>query len=77
MKVLGLSCGRKMGNSESLLREALAETEKFGAETEIIRLGDRAVKPCTGCEGRVRNMISGGDGHACRKETTYPFFLVS
>ena len=50
MKVLGLSCGRRMGNSEVLLREALAETENRGADIEIIRLGDLAVKPCTGCE---------------------------
>ncbi len=75
MRVLGLSCGRKMGNSEILLREALAETEQFGAETEIIRLGDLNIKPCTGCEGCVRNTFIGGDGVCVQKDDHMPWLL--
>ena len=51
MKVLGLACGRKMGNTEVLVREALMGAEEIsGAETEIIRLLDLTIKPCRGCE---------------------------
>ena len=49
MKVLGLSCGRPMSNSEVLLREALMGAEEKGAETEIIRLLNLTVKHCIGC----------------------------
>jgi len=75
MKVLGLTCGRKMGNSEILLREALGEVEKIGAEVEIIRLGDLTIKPCTGCEGCVRNMFIGGEGRCVQKGDHMPFLL--
>ena len=50
MKLLGISCGRKMGNSEILLREALMGAEELGSETEIISLLDVDIKPCTGCK---------------------------
>ena len=63
MKILGLSCGRKMGNSEVLLREALIESEKFGAEVEIIRFHDLNIKPCTGCETCVSNRLKGTGGY--------------
>jgi multimeric flavodoxin WrbA len=51
MKVLGLSCGRPMGNSEVLVRAALAGAQEVtGAEAEVIRLYDLFIKPCDGCE---------------------------
>lgn len=51
MKLLGISAGRKMGNSEILLKEALMAAEATGGiETEIIRLHDLKIKFCTGCE---------------------------
>ena len=50
MKLLGISCGRKMGNSEILLREALMGAEELGRETEIISLLDVNIKPCIGCK---------------------------
>jgi len=49
MKLLGLSCGRKMGNSEIMLKEALMAAEALGAEVEIIRLIDLDIKPCLHC----------------------------
>jgi multimeric flavodoxin WrbA len=49
-KLIGLSTGRKEGNSEILLKEALMAAEEQGLETEIIRAMDLRVKPCTGCE---------------------------
>jgi multimeric flavodoxin WrbA len=51
--IIGLSCGRKNGNSEILLKEALMGAEElgFGISSEIIRVMDLRVKPCTGCQG--------------------------
>lgn len=49
MKLLGLSCGRKMGNSEILLKEALMAAKESGAEVEILRLVDLDIKPCHHC----------------------------
>lgn len=75
MKVLGLSCGRKMGNSEILVREALMATEELDAEVEVIRLGDLSIKPCVGCEDCVSNMLKGGKGECVQKNDHMPFLL--
>ncbi len=49
-KIIGLSCGRKMGNSEILLKKACMGAEELGVETEIIRAMELNLKPCIGCE---------------------------
>jgi multimeric flavodoxin WrbA len=51
-KILGLSCGRKYGNSEILLKEALMGAEELGLgiDIEIIRAMELSIKPCTGCQ---------------------------
>jgi len=55
MRLLGISAGRKMGNSEILLKEALMAAEQAGdIEVEIIRLHDLKIKYCTGCEACVK-----------------------
>jgi multimeric flavodoxin WrbA len=48
MKVLGLCGGRKLGNSEILVKEALMAAEEAGAAVEIIRLMDLNIKPALG-----------------------------
>ncbi len=48
-KIIGLSCGRKNGNSETLLKAAAMGAAEFGVETEIIRAMSLKVLPCTGC----------------------------
>jgi len=50
MKVLGI-CGsqRKGGNSEILLKAALAKAREKGAETEFIGLYDEEIQFCDGC----------------------------
>ena len=64
MKLLGLSCGKKMGNSEILLREALMAAEGLpGTEVELVRLQDLSIQPCTGCLGCLVDMMKGGAGH--------------
>jgi multimeric flavodoxin WrbA len=53
-KIIGLSCGRKNGNSENFLKSALMSAEEVGVETEIIRVNDLKIVPCNAC-------------HACMK----------
>lgn len=50
MKVLGVSAGRVLGNSEILLKVALKSVEEEGHEVSFLRLHDYKIKPCTGCE---------------------------
>ena len=49
MKILGISCGSVMGNSEIMLRKALMDAEKAGAEVELIRINDFFLAPCSDC----------------------------
>jgi len=50
MRLLGFSCGRKMGNSEVLLKEALMGAGESGVNVEILRLLDLDVRPCIFCK---------------------------
>lgn len=51
MKVLGIACSpRKNGNTEILVNEALNSARKFGAETEIVNVCEKNIKPCDGCD---------------------------
>jgi multimeric flavodoxin WrbA len=50
MKVLGIVCSpRKGGNTEIMVREALAAAREAGAETEIILVADKEIRPCESC----------------------------
>lgn len=74
MKVLGLSCGRKMGNSEVLLKEALMGVEEAsGAEVEVIRLHDLFIKPCTGCEACTESLLIGKEAKCVLKNDHMPY----
>lgn len=74
MKILGLSCGRKMGNTEILIKEALMGAESLGAEVELIRLNDLNIKPCTGCNACVVNLLQkNGSGDCVLKNDDYHF----
>lgn len=77
VKLLGLSAGRSMGNSEILLKEALHGAEDAGAEVELLRLHDLTIKPCTGCASCVqgpRGLIRGGDGSCVLTDDDMPLF---
>lgn len=50
MKILGISCGRRNGNSELLLKTALKEAAAQGMEVEYLRLQDHYIQQCSGCE---------------------------
>ncbi|MGB4659448.1 MAG: flavodoxin family protein [Mobilitalea sp.] len=49
MKVLGLSFGRKEGNCDILLKEALLGAEDSGAEIKFISLAGKNILACNGC----------------------------
>jgi multimeric flavodoxin WrbA len=65
MKVLGLTCGRKMSNTEILVKEALMGAEEMGAEVEIVRLMDLDIKPCTGCNSCVIDLFEKAGSGEC------------
>ncbi|MHC4574601.1 MAG: flavodoxin family protein [Planctomycetota bacterium] len=50
LKVLGISASpRNRGNSDLLLREALAGAQSAGAQTEYVRLVEFNIAPCVEC----------------------------
>jgi multimeric flavodoxin WrbA len=78
MKVMGITCGRKNGNSEILLKQAFkAIEEKCGAETNFMRLQDAYIKECTGCETCMVNHIKGNAQFRCihKPEEDHFFFI--
>jgi multimeric flavodoxin WrbA len=74
-KIIGLSCGRKNGNSEILLKEALMGAEELGVESEIIRAMELRVKPCTGCESCSIAMARGKEARCAIKDDDVPWIL--
>lgn len=73
MKVFGLSCGRKMGNSEILVKAALMGAEEVGAKVEIMRLMDLHIKPCRGCESCTAKMAKGEPAECVIKDDDLSF----
>lgn len=50
MKVLGVVCSlRKGGNTEILVKLALASAREVGAETELLTMFRKQIAPCDGC----------------------------
>lgn len=50
MKVLGVVCSlRKGGNTEILVKLALASAREVGAETELLTMFQKQIAPCDGC----------------------------
>ena len=76
MKLLGIICGRKMGNSEILVKEAMMGAEEVGGvEVELVRLMDLDLKPCNGCESCVMSVYTGGSGKCVIKGDDMSFLL--
>jgi multimeric flavodoxin WrbA len=74
MKVLGLTCGRMMSNTEILVKEALMGAEEMGAEVEIVRLMDLNIRPCTGCNSCVIDLFEkAGSGECVIKNDDFKF----
>jgi multimeric flavodoxin WrbA len=50
MQVLGIVCSpRKRGNTEILVKEALAAARKAGATTELVLVAGKTITPCDAC----------------------------
>jgi multimeric flavodoxin WrbA len=51
MRILGIVCSpRKGGNTEVLVREALASAKEFGATIALELIAKKKIAPCNGCE---------------------------
>ena len=68
MKLLGLSFGRKMANTEVLVKEALMGAEESGIEVGFIRVSDLHIEPCSGCETCAHGLFAGGSGRCVLKD---------
>ncbi len=64
-KVLGLSFGRKMGNTDVMIKTALMACEKAGCDVKFIHVDDLDIKPCTGCISCVVGMTTGNGKGGC------------
>jgi multimeric flavodoxin WrbA len=50
MRILGIiGSYRKLGNTEVLVKEALMEGQRLGAEVDVLRLTDLKIESCKGC----------------------------
>lgn len=69
IRILGIVGSPRLGgNTERLVAEALKAAEEDGAETELIRLAEREIKPCDAC-------LSCNDTGECRIEDDFkPIF---
>jgi len=55
VKVLGITCSpRKGGNTNILVEEALTSARDCGAETELLTVWDKDIKPCDGCYSCIK-----------------------
>ena len=66
--ILGLSFGRKMSNTEIMVKEALNACKEAGHNVRFIRVNDLDIKDCTGCIACVVGMIRGGRGRCVLKD---------
>lgn len=64
-KVLALSFGRKMSNTDVMLKEILLKCQEEGHEIKFMRPDDLVIKPCTGCCACVVGIMSGKSNGEC------------
>lgn len=64
-KVMGLCGGRKNGNSEILVKEALSVCQELGAEVTYVNLHDYNILDCTGCTHCTQGMFMKGENVGC------------
>ncbi len=70
MKILGLSCGTRNGNNDTMCRVALEAAKEMGAEIEFIHVFDWDIKYCTGCVACSRSLVM-GKGMVCSQKDDY------
>ncbi len=64
MKVLGISFGRKMGNTDILVKEALFGAKDAGAEIEFVNTVNMKIERCIGC-GACSTRFRQGEDSQC------------
>ena len=70
-KVVGLSFGRHMSNTEILIKEALIACEEAGCEIEFINCEKLNIKPCRGCCKCVGQLASCTGNGACFQDDDF------
>lgn len=78
MKVLGICCGRKNGNTEIMMKEVFrAIREQCGAQCSLVRLQEAKINSCTGCEACITNRMKGVEGFRCAhpNESDHFYFI--
>ena len=75
MKLVAFGAGRKAGNTEILIKEALMAAEEMGVEVEYVALRDFEIHPCTACNGLCPMAIAGLE--ACPHKSDDTIFLVN
>ena len=78
MKVLGICCGRKNGNTEILMKEAFKAIQaKCDAECKFVRLQEAKIRSCIGCETCMVNHLKGNWDFRCvHKNGTDHFYFI-
>lgn len=68
-KVLGISFGRKMGNCDVMVKQALMVCQEAGCEVAFLRADDMNITNCNGCIACAVGMIMGkGRGYCVRHD---------
>ena len=71
-KVVGFSFGRKMSNTEVMIKEALLVCQEAGMEIQFVRCDDLNIHICTGCCACVGGLMSGrGRGTCIHKDDDF------
>lgn len=73
MRVLGIHFGRRNGNDEVLLKEALLGAQEAGAEVEFMRYNDYLVLPCNSCRA-CNKILARGGGYKCVRDDNFAEF---
>ncbi len=78
MKVFGICSGRKNGNTEIMMKEAMETIQsKCGAECSFVRLQEADVRACVGCESCMMNHLKGNWEFRCvHKNGTDHFYFI-
>lgn len=75
MKLVAFGAGRKHGNTEVFIKEALMAAEQAGVEVEYVPLREFEIHPCTACNGLCPMAIAGLE--ACPHKDDDTVFLVN
>jgi len=71
-QVLGISFGRKMRNSDVMVKAALLECKAAGFEIEFLRADDLNIHNCTGCIACSIGLMSGQAKGECAHKDDMP-----